>query len=89
MKTSKVGGTQYFEGNDRSSSRMWLRLRRVVPLVAGSLAAGAAGCFFLQWSQGRETEYVGTLVAFLARQSQLGERRIDSRRAALPNTEEP
>ena len=66
MKTSKVGGTQYFEGNDRSSSRMWLRLRRVVPLVAGSLAAGAAGCFFLQWSQGRETEYVGTLVAFLA-----------------------
>ena len=66
MKTSKVGGTQYFEGNDRSSSRMWLRLRRGVPLVAGSLAAGAAGCFFLQWSQGRETEYVGTLVAFLA-----------------------
>ena len=42
------------------------RLRRVVLLVAGSLAAGAAGCFFLQWSQGRETEYVGTLVAFLA-----------------------
>ena len=66
MKTSKVGGTQYFEGNDRSSSRMWLRPRRVFPLLAGSLAAGAAGCFFLQWSQGRETEYVGTLVAFLA-----------------------
>ena len=34
--------------------------------MAGSLAAGAAGCFFLQWSQGRKTEYVGTLVAFLA-----------------------
>ena len=66
MKTSKVDGNQYFEGNDRSSSRIWLRLRRVVPLVAGALAAGASGCFFLQWSQGRETEYVGSLVAFLA-----------------------
>ena len=66
MKTSKVGGTQYFEGNDRSSSRMWHRLGRVFSLLAGSLAAGAAGYFFLQWSQGRETEYIGTLVAFLA-----------------------
>ena len=66
MKTSKVDGNQYFEGNDRSSTGIWLRLRRVVPLVAVALAAGASGCFFLQWSQGRETEYVGALVAFLA-----------------------
>ncbi len=66
MKTSKVGGTQYFEGNDRSSSRMWHRLGWVFPLLAGSLAAGAAGYYFLQWSQGRETENVGTLVALLA-----------------------
>ena len=66
MKTSKVGGTQYFEGNDHSSFRIWHRLGLVFSLLAGSLAAGAAGCFFLQWSQGRETEHIGTLVAFLA-----------------------